>query len=543
MGWFRSLRRGVTWVTLGAAGGAVVVTARHLLRTPQPLESVLPGEARIDRKHGGDIFYNVAGPAEAAPLVLLHDFSPGASNFEFRAIFGPLARHVRVYAPDWLGFGMSERPHLAYTGEFYASVLGGFLRDIVGRPATVVAHGLAANVAGRAASDAPELFARLVLVSPDANAGEGPEPTLAQTLVHMSQRVSLGLVPYALVSSRPILRRLAGGGEADEEQVEHLYASAHQFGGQHAVLALFTGALDLPIRNALPLLEPPLLLVCGAQDLRHPREEMEDLAVLHPRADLDVIPNAGEAIFDDQPGAFVAALSKWMDTPAQRHLIDESALLPPLEDMNTQVSAPTPTDLAAREEPSTRDDAPATAGTGEPGYVVPGINDMGLDGPAVVTIGGVGNIAPDASGGAEDASPSFTGDDAPSLGEDLPEAGDASPADPDERAAREAQLPTRPARAVRAPGGEQQSAVPDAEGAKSALPEMRTNSLARSSETAKTRPLTSRQRPQRASSQADGGSRSASARSQPKTTGGKSNARGNSQSTERSGRKPDATDR
>jgi hypothetical protein len=42
-------------VSLGAAGGALIVTARHMLETPQPLQSVLPGEGRIDRKHGGDI--------------------------------------------------------------------------------------------------------------------------------------------------------------------------------------------------------------------------------------------------------------------------------------------------------------------------------------------------------------------------------------------------------------------------------------------------------------------------------------------------------
>jgi pimeloyl-ACP methyl ester carboxylesterase len=575
MGWFRSLRRGITWVTLGAAGGAVIVTARHLLRTPQPLESVLSGEARIDRKHGGDIFYNVAGPVDAEPLVLLHDFASGASNFEFRAIFEPLAQRFHVYAPDWLGFGMSERPHLAYTGEFYASVLSGFLRDVVGRPATILAHGLAANVAVRAASDSPELFARLVLVSPDADAGEGPQPTFAQTLVHTSQRVSLGLLPYALVSSKPVLRRLAGGGDADEEQVEHLYASAHQFGGQHAVLALFTGALDLPIRNALPLLEPPLLLVCGAQDPRRPRETMEDLAVLHPRADLDVIPNAGDAVFDDQPGAFVTALTEWMGMPAQRQLIDESALLPPMDDMGTPVTVPNPAD-SADEMPTIGDDARASADTGEPGSVVPGVSDIGLDGPAVVTFGGVGNFAPDASGGAEDAAPSASSDSALSAAEDLPEAGAASPANPAERAAREGvsppvppdaniaargdaearrepagqtegELPTSPARAVRATGGAQQPSVPEASGAKSALPEVRTNSLARSSETAKTRPLAARQRPQRASSQtasqAGGGSHSTSARSQPKAAGGKGKAAGNAQGTERSGRTPNPSDK
>src|SRR5262249_39864103 len=167
---------------------AVVVTTRHLLQTPQPLESALPGEARINRKHGGEGFYNVAGPLEAAPIVLLHDFYPGASNYEFRDIFTRLAKDNRVYAPDWLGFGMSEHPHVAYTGEFYAGGLTGFLRDVVARPATVLGHGLAANIALRAAADTPTHFERLILVSPDLAAGEGDEPRLGQTLVRSTQR-------------------------------------------------------------------------------------------------------------------------------------------------------------------------------------------------------------------------------------------------------------------------------------------------------------------------------------------------------------------
>jgi len=322
MGLIRSVRRGLTWVTLGAAGGAAVVTVRHLLQTPQPLESGLPGEARIDRKHGGDIFYNVAGPADAAPLVLLHDFYPGASNFEFRGLFPRLARSARVYAPDWLGFGMSEHPHVAYTGEFYAGVLEGFLRDVVAQRATVLAHGLAGNIAVRAAEEAPDLVERLILVSPEALAGEVPEPTLGQTIVRASQRASLGLVPYALLSTRPALRWIANSRSraagADEEQVDHLFASAHQFGGQHALLALLTGELDLPIRNVLPVLQPPVLIIVGELDPKRPRDAMEDLAVLSPHADLDVIPGAGSAVFQDQPEAVADAVTRWLGLPAPR---------------------------------------------------------------------------------------------------------------------------------------------------------------------------------------------------------------------------------
>ena len=352
----RWLRRGMLLAGAGAAGTALFVTARHLLMTPQPLKSALPGEGRIDRKHGGDIYYNVAGADSAESLVLLHDFYPGASNYEYRHIFPRLAPSWRVYAPDWLGFGMSEHPPLAYTGEFYANMLLGFLRDVVGRPAIVVGHGLAANIAVRAAADAPSLFSRLVIISPNVEAGIELEPKASQVLARASQRVSLGLVPYAFLSTKPLLRRLAQGrsaltGEtsAGEDTVEHLYASAHQFGGQHALLALLTGELDLPIQNVFPLLEPPVLLISGDEDPTHPVDAMEELAILNPHADLDVLASAGDAVFEDQPALFTEALTDWLASASARQqpqveeyqpVFQEAAIPAPTEPLPDVVALP-----------------------------------------------------------------------------------------------------------------------------------------------------------------------------------------------------------
>src|SRR5215469_12757840 len=187
MGIMRAVRNGIALAGVGAAGGAAFITLRHLLNTPQPLTSGLPGEARIDRRHGGDLYYNVAGPASAQPLILLHDFYPGASNFEYRSIFSALADTFRVYALDWLGFGMSEHPNIAYTGEFYAHMLTGFVREVVARPSSIIAHGLAANVAVRAASDSPALFERLVLIPPKGGVAPREGPTTTRSLTPLPQ--------------------------------------------------------------------------------------------------------------------------------------------------------------------------------------------------------------------------------------------------------------------------------------------------------------------------------------------------------------------
>jgi pimeloyl-ACP methyl ester carboxylesterase len=378
----RWLRRGAILVGLGAAGGALLVTARHILETPQPLQSALPGTARIDRKHGGDIYYNVAGDEFADAIVLLHDFYPGASNYDYRHIFPRLAATWRVYAPDWLGFGMSEHPPLAYTGEFYANTLIGFLRDIVGRPAVVLAHGRAANIAARAAADAPELFSRLVLISPHVEAGIDLEPKLSQVIVHAVQRVSLGLVPYAFLSTKPLLRRLAhrrsaltGDGVAREDAVEHLYASAHQFGGQHAQLALMTGELDLPIQNIFPLLQPPVLLLSGDEDPAHPAEMMEDLAVLNSHADLDVLSSAGEAVFEDQPAMFTEALLDWLATAPTRQqprveeqhpaLYDDASLAAESAPVALEPEPPVPSETMDSDEADDADDADDAVDSGD----------------------------------------------------------------------------------------------------------------------------------------------------------------------------------
>ena len=314
----RRLWQGAALVSVGLAGGAAIVTARHLLMTPQPLDSGLPGEGRIDRRHGGDVYYTVAGPQDARPVVLLHGFYPGASSYEFRQVFARLAETYRVYAPDWLGFGMSERPALTHTGEFYAAMLQGFLRDVVVAPAAVVAYGLAGNIATRVASDTPELFDRLTLVAPEPEAGMRIDPTPQQTLARLAQKLALGLTPYAISSLRPALRLAAGRRsaagirEVDDATLDHLYASAHQFGGEHAALSLFTGELDLPIANIFPLLRTPTLIMIGARDQRHTLAEMERLVALNRGADLEVISNAGATVYLDQPTLFMHTLHRWL---------------------------------------------------------------------------------------------------------------------------------------------------------------------------------------------------------------------------------------
>ncbi len=72
---------------------------------------------------GLSIRYMVAG--EGPPLVLLHAL--GESAQDWRWVLPELARTHRVYAPDLLGFGESNKPAADYSPSFFARFVAAFL--------------------------------------------------------------------------------------------------------------------------------------------------------------------------------------------------------------------------------------------------------------------------------------------------------------------------------------------------------------------------------------------------------------------------------
>src|SRR5947209_12179927 len=129
----------------GALIVTIVVILRHVLDTPQPLTSILPGKAGIYRWRHGHVFYKTLGDEHAPPLVLLHAPTIGASSYEMRKIVGALAQQYHIYALDLLGFGLSDRPQMDYTAETYINMCHHFLSEVVAGPAGIVASELSCN--------------------------------------------------------------------------------------------------------------------------------------------------------------------------------------------------------------------------------------------------------------------------------------------------------------------------------------------------------------------------------------------------------------
>lgn len=126
------------------------------------------------------------------PVLLLHNLTVGSSSYEFHYMIDDLAKHHEVYAFDFLGYGLSDKPNMTYTNYMYVQLLNDFIKNVIGRKTNVIATGDAAPVCIMTCHNEPELFSKLTLINPPS-------------LFHLNQIPSNQLKALKLLFETPIL--------------------------------------------------------------------------------------------------------------------------------------------------------------------------------------------------------------------------------------------------------------------------------------------------------------------------------------------------
>ena len=296
---------------------ATLVALWHIVNTPQPLESVLPGNAHIYRWLRGHIFYKTLGNEDAPPLVLLHAPGIGASAYEMRKIMQALAQQYHVYALDLLGFGLSDHPQIDYSAETYINMCHDFLTQVVARPATLLASGLSCNYAAIVAKRFPETCTHLVLISPLALFGGEQAQNFWSKL--MQQPVA-GFLLYAILSTRGALRFKVARqhsphqGQISESDVEYLYATTHQFGAEYAVMAELAGKLAVDVSQQFDTLRQPTLVIWGARALNNTNTQaITSQQNMPAQTEIALMPDAGTFVHEEYPALVIANILGWRE--------------------------------------------------------------------------------------------------------------------------------------------------------------------------------------------------------------------------------------
>jgi pimeloyl-ACP methyl ester carboxylesterase len=309
-------------LAIGGTLGALTLINKLTTSRAGELKTTLTGEERRYPWKYGDVFYQVKGLREAKPLVLIHSFAPGASSFEWRKNVDTLAEQFRVYTIDLLGFGLSDRPAIDYTAETYADLIGDFLKEVVGKPALVVAHGLSSAYALLCASRRPQLFEKLILVSPPIALLDGRVPSMTNALLKSVLKLPIvGEFIYNVLTSRRAIqsyydrRGYHNPGLITDQLVEYIFSSAHQANSHYPVTASLSKELAADIHEPLTRLRVPMAAVWGREETQSPSEASEAYKKANPAIETRILDRSSEQLQDEQATKFNVLVRELVGAP------------------------------------------------------------------------------------------------------------------------------------------------------------------------------------------------------------------------------------
>lgn len=247
---------------------------------------------------GGQMHAIEYGPSNAAPIVLLHGVTLAAALWNHA--LGDLGGEFRVIALDWRGHGRSRPGRDGYGVGVLAQDLATLLTHFDLRDAVVVGHSMGGMALGRFAIEHPaELSERVSgLVFCDTAAfdiGRGSPKVGRTMLAHLAGRSPERTGRLAQAAGGDLAyvgARVTFGEDPDPVAVEQ----ARLFFDAMAPSAITKSILPLlahDVREGLPSVTTPSLVLVGSKDVITPPSQADDLVRLLRNARLHIFDGAG----------------------------------------------------------------------------------------------------------------------------------------------------------------------------------------------------------------------------------------------------------
>ena len=288
--------------------------------------AALRGERIAFDSPAGRLGAFVAG--DGPPLLLVHSVNAAASAAEVRPLHEHAATTRTVCSLDLPGYGTSDRSDRPYTPRLMTdAVLAAtdLLRRRCGPgPVDALAVSLACEFLARAASEAPERFRRLALVSPTGFSGTTPwrgppgstrgKPWVLKALRGPGDAwggaLFRGLTKPAVV--RYFLRRTFGADAIDETLWADAVRTARAPGAEHAPLHFLAGCLfSADVHTVYESLASPVWMSHGVRgDFVDYRGKA--LVEGRPNWSFTVFPTGALPYFE-VPTDFLAAMDRFFD--------------------------------------------------------------------------------------------------------------------------------------------------------------------------------------------------------------------------------------
>jgi haloalkane dehalogenase len=291
-------------------------------RTPDEQFERLPGYTFAPRylvQDGLRMHYIDQGAGN--PVLLLHGEPTWA--YLYRKMIRPLADVARVVAPDYFGFGRSDKPTRIedYSYDFHYGSIERFADELDLHETTIVVQDWGGPIGLRLAVERPDRVARLVILNTGIGAGRAPSEEWLRFRAFV-RKVGSDLVPGQLI------RISCAAGLADDvvEAYNAPFPVPESKAGVLAFPELVPTEIDHPsaakmleVRAALEAWERPTLVLFSDSDPIFSTAAAERMAVRIPGAGpAEIVASAGHFLQEEKGEEIAARIVRFLtDTSAR----------------------------------------------------------------------------------------------------------------------------------------------------------------------------------------------------------------------------------
>ncbi len=292
----------------------------NVYRTPDDAFAALPGydfAPHYVEQDGLRMHYVDEGEGE--PVLLLH--GEPTWSYLYRRVVPQLTPVARVIAPDYFGFGRSDKPTERewYSYDSHYASIERVVEQLDLRGLTVVVHDWGGPIGLRLAVTRPERVARLVVLNTGIFSGRPPNDAWLR-FREFVRRVGTDLVPGQLV-------RITCARELDDD-VAAAYDAPFPTPESKTGVVMFPELvptdLDHPsartmieVREALKTWDKPALVFFGDSDPIFPPEVAERFAARMPNAVcLPPVERAGHFVQEDDGEEVGQRVASWLTSPS-----------------------------------------------------------------------------------------------------------------------------------------------------------------------------------------------------------------------------------
>jgi pimeloyl-ACP methyl ester carboxylesterase len=254
------------------------------------------------------------------PVLLLHGGGYDCASLSYKLSIEPISQYHRVFAPDWPGYGESDKPKLRYTTEYYVDFLSQLMDALGLEKASLVGISMGGAISLGFSLQSPERVEKLVLVDSHGLGKEVPGRKMSYVMVRLPL---LNKLVWAVLGRS---RRMIGWSlqtvfhdpqAVTSSLVDEVFQEANKPGVGKAWRSwqrseIGWSGLHTNFVDKLHTLAVPTLILHGAEDRYVPVSWAQRAHTLIKDSELCILPECGHWLTREKPTEFDRAALEFL---------------------------------------------------------------------------------------------------------------------------------------------------------------------------------------------------------------------------------------